>query len=81
MYAVVQTGGKQYRVAVGDVLRVEKLEAAEGKQDLNTVTDSVCKLVEQPPPRWLDVQASRPQPASSRMLLLKRLPCPFRTAW
>ena len=30
MYAVVQTGGKQYRVAVGDVLRVEKLEAPEG---------------------------------------------------
>jgi large subunit ribosomal protein L21 len=30
MYAVVQTGGKQYRVAVGDVIRVEKLEAAAG---------------------------------------------------
>lgn len=30
MYAVVRTGGKQYRVQEGDVLRVEKLEAAEG---------------------------------------------------
>jgi large subunit ribosomal protein L21 len=30
MYAVVETGGKQYRVAVGDVIRVEKLEAAAG---------------------------------------------------
>jgi large subunit ribosomal protein L21 len=30
MYAVVQTGGKQYRVVVGDVIRVEKLEAAAG---------------------------------------------------
>jgi len=27
MYAVIQTGGKQYRVAEGDVLRVELLEA------------------------------------------------------
>lgn len=27
MYAVVKTGGKQYRVAVGDVLFVEKLVA------------------------------------------------------
>jgi large subunit ribosomal protein L21 len=27
MYAVVSTGGKQYRVAVGDVLEVEKLDA------------------------------------------------------
>ena len=30
MYAVIKTGGKQYRVAEGDVLRVEKLEAEEG---------------------------------------------------
>lgn len=31
MYAVIQTGGKQYRVAPGDKLRVEKLNAAEGE--------------------------------------------------
>lgn len=30
MYAVVETGGKQYRVAVGDVIRVEKLDAEAG---------------------------------------------------
>lgn len=30
MYAVIVTGGKQYRVAVGDVLRVEKLSADAG---------------------------------------------------
>ncbi len=30
MYAVVQTGGKQYRVSAGDKVRVEKLEADEG---------------------------------------------------
>jgi large subunit ribosomal protein L21 len=30
MYAVIKTGGKQYRVAEGDVLRVEKLSAEEG---------------------------------------------------
>jgi large subunit ribosomal protein L21 len=27
MYAIIQTGGKQYRVAEGDILRVELLEA------------------------------------------------------
>ncbi len=27
MYAVIKTGGKQYKVAVGEVLRVEKLNA------------------------------------------------------
>ncbi len=30
MYAVIQTGGKQYRVAEGDTLRVEKLAADPG---------------------------------------------------
>ena len=30
MYAIVKTGGKQYKVAQGDVLFVEKLEASVG---------------------------------------------------
>ena len=30
MHAVIRTGGKQYRVAEGDVLRVEKLDAEAG---------------------------------------------------
>ncbi len=30
MYAVVRTGGKQYRVAAGDIVEVEKLEGAIG---------------------------------------------------
>ncbi len=29
MYAVIRTGGKQYRVAPGDVVKVEKAEADE----------------------------------------------------
>jgi large subunit ribosomal protein L21 len=30
MYAVIQTGGKQYKVAPGDVVKVEKLEVKKG---------------------------------------------------
>lgn len=30
MYAVIQTGGKQYRVSEGTTLRVEKIAANEG---------------------------------------------------
>ena len=30
MYAVIKTGGKQYRVQQGDVIYVEKLDAQEG---------------------------------------------------
>lgn len=31
MYAVIETGGKQYRVAPGDTLEVERIEAEAGK--------------------------------------------------
>jgi large subunit ribosomal protein L21 len=38
MYAVIATGGKQYRVSQGDKLRVEKLDVAEGESvDLDQV--------------------------------------------
>ena len=30
MYAVIKTGGKQYRVEEGNTLRVEKVDGAEG---------------------------------------------------
>lgn len=32
MYAVIKTGGKQYRVAEGDTLKVEKLDTEIGKK-------------------------------------------------
>ena len=32
MYAVIKTGGKQYRVAEGDQLRIEKLDAEVGAE-------------------------------------------------
>ena len=34
MYAIIVTGGKQYKVSEGDVIKVEKLDAEAG----NTVT-------------------------------------------
>lgn len=37
MYAIIRTGGKQYRVAPGDVLRVEKLSQAEGNVEFTDV--------------------------------------------
>ncbi len=38
MYAVIQTGGKQYRVSEGDTLKVEKLAADAGTDlDLDQV--------------------------------------------
>ncbi len=37
MYAVIRAGGKQYRVAPGDVLRVETQSAENGKVEFNDV--------------------------------------------
>jgi large subunit ribosomal protein L21 len=37
MFAVIRTGGKQYRVAPGDVLQVEKLEHTDGSIEFNDI--------------------------------------------
>ena len=42
MYAIIKTGGKQYKVAEGDVIMVEKLSAAEGEA---VVFDDVLTVV------------------------------------
>lgn len=42
MYAIIKTGGKQYKVAEGDVIMVEKLEANEGDE---VVFDQVLTVV------------------------------------
>jgi len=41
MYAIIETGGKQYKVESGDVLFIEKLDAAE---DATIVFDKVVAL-------------------------------------
>lgn len=42
MYAIVETGGKQYKVAAGDVIKVEKLDLNAGE----TVSLKVLLLVD-----------------------------------
>ena len=32
MYAIIKTGGKQYRVSEGDVLNIEKLDVEAGSE-------------------------------------------------
>jgi large subunit ribosomal protein L21 len=44
VYAVVETGGKQYRVQVGDTFRVERLEGEVGQE---VVLDKVCMVGEE----------------------------------
>ena len=40
MFAVLKTGGKQYKVQSGDMLRVEKLATTENAQQLGQFTAS-----------------------------------------
>ena len=48
-HAVIETGGKQYRVAEGDVIYVEKLNVADGE----TVTfDKVLAVVDEAESRF-----------------------------
>ena len=42
MYAIIRTGGKQYRVSEGDVLNVEKMNVEEGQE---VVFDEVLTVV------------------------------------
>ncbi len=44
MYAVVETGGKQYRVEAGTEVRVEKLQADEGTE---VTLDKVLAVVKE----------------------------------
>ncbi len=52
MYAVIKTGGKQYRVGKGDVIRVEKLVAEVGQtidfKDVLMVSDGSNQTVGSP---------------------------------
>ena len=52
MYAIIKTGGKQYRVAEGDVIRIEKLSAEEGEgvtfDEVLTVVDGDIVKVGRP---------------------------------
>ena len=42
-YAIIQTGGKQYKVQEGDTIRVEKLDGSEGD---NIKLDTVLMLTD-----------------------------------
>ena len=62
MYAVIKTGGKQYKVAKDDVILVEKLEVEAGKEiDLDHVLmigDGANVTIGQPTVKGAKVQAT-----------------------
>ena len=61
MYAILQTGGKQYKVSAGDVIKVEKIEALEGTDvvltDVLLVSDGEKLTVGRPHVKGAEVVA------------------------
>jgi large subunit ribosomal protein L21 len=62
MYAVVRTGGKQYKVAPGDVILVEKLDGEAGAEikldDILMVNDGTTTVIGSPTVEGAAVTAS-----------------------
>ncbi len=61
MYAVIETGGKQYKVEKGDVIYVEKLGIAEGKKvkfDVLAVVDGENTKIGTPTVKGVTVEAT-----------------------
>lgn len=52
MYAIIKTGGKQYKVAIGDVIKVEKLNVEAGEaftfEEVLSIVDGEEMRVGQP---------------------------------
>ncbi len=79
MYAVVRTGGKQYRVAPGEWLEVEKLAAEAGDQitldDVLLVHDGQQAIVGQPTVAGASVLATvRAQFKGRKVIVFKYRP-------
>ena len=61
MYAIIKTGGKQYRVSEGDVLNIEKLDVEAGSE---VVFDEVLTVVADS-----DVKIGKPVVDGAKVLL------------
>jgi large subunit ribosomal protein L21 len=74
MYAIVQTGGKQYRVSPGDSIEVEKLPQEVGEQvelsEVLMVTDGAKVRVGQPVVEGASVRATVTRQAEGRKVII-----------
>ena len=74
MYAIFQSGGKQYKVAPGDLVKVERLEAKVGdKVELNQVLlvqNEASLLVGKPVVEQAKILAEVNQQARSKKIIV-----------
>jgi len=60
LFAIIQTGGKQYRVAPGDILRVERLPGERGDE---TALDQVLLVADEE-----NIRVGQPLVAGARVV-------------
>ena len=74
MYAIIQTGGKQYRVSPGDSIEVEKLPQEVGEKvelsEVLMVTDGASVRVGQPVVEGAKVRATVTRQAEGRKVII-----------
>ena len=74
MYAVIRTGGKQYRVAPGDSIDVEALPHAVGEQieldEVLLVADGAKSVIGQPLVAGAKVKATVTRQAMARKVII-----------
>ncbi len=77
MYAVIETGGKQYRVQEGSVVKVEKLDVGEGEpvefDRVLMIRSDSGTVVGSPYVEGAKVQAKVLQTAKSRKVLVFKM--------
>ena len=85
MYAIIATGGKQYKVSEGDVIKVEKIDAEAGNtvtfDQVIAVSDNTLTLLMQLLPQllWSRVEvrrllytSTREKPVTTRRMVIDK---------
>ena len=67
MYAIIKTGGKQYKVAEGDVLNVEKLNAEKGAE---VVFGEVLAIVTRAKAKRSWASSTKPKPTIANAMAI-----------
>ena len=73
MYAIIATGGKQYKVAEGDIIKVEKLGAAAGEEvkfDQVLVVNNGSMVIGNPTVDGASVSASVVEEGKNRKVIV-----------
>ena len=74
MYAVIATGGKQYRVTEGETLKVEKIAGEEGSEiELDQVSQGIEKELRAAPPAAPPVPGTPPPDFAALAVLMDEI--------